>query len=242
MKIINNNNLKIKNKMKYSKEEIIKKAENVLEIARFYQEDFVNYSGETTTGERYSEILSEYLLTNCSRLDSIPLIERKKSYKVETHTGKSTTGRSKENSNRNEEHIALEMFNKTFNLIGKVLDYQVPLKDKNSDKAGKIDLLSFHNNTLYMLELKRPNPKRPETLLRCVLEIYTYWKTVAQQKLISDFGYKDISVRKGILIWEDCQAYKDFFELPKTKKLTELLDVDVFVLTNEDNPQVKCKL
>jgi hypothetical protein len=225
----------------YSKENLLNKIENALRPKYLYQKDFVNYKGKNTKDERYSEILSEFLLENRTLLDrSIRLIRRENSYKVKTHTGKSTTGRTKENSPRKEEHIALEMYNKTFNYVGKVLDYQIPLKNKKTDKIGKIDLLSHDNHSLYILELKCPGSD--ETLLRCILEIYTYWKTVDQQKLITDFGFQNIPVHKGILIWGDCQAYKDFNELPKTKKLTQLLEVDVYVLENENNPQIISKL
>jgi len=233
----------------YSKEDLLTRVEETLEKALvektgiFYKEDFLDYKGKTKTGETYSEILSDLLLQNHSKLEnSIPLVEREKSYKVETHKGESTTGRTKENSNRKEEHIALNMFDKTFNFIGKVLDYQIPLKNKQSDNAGKIDLLSFNNGSLNILELKKPDSN--ETLLRCVLEVYTYWRTINREKLSRDFEHPKTPVRKGILVCENSQAHKDYLTLPKTKELTLQLDVEVYIYTlgNEGSLQIKSKL
>ena len=74
------------------------------------------------------------------------------------------------------------------NPLGEVIDYQVPLKSKQSDRAGKIDLMTFDESTgiLRLIELKAPKSK--ETLLRCVLEIYTYYKTVDMNELLRSYG------------------------------------------------------
>ena len=229
--------------MKYSKEKTIERVKEALQPKMLYNRKFVNWTGITSdTGERYSEIISELLLQDLSGFDkTIPQITRKKDYKVDRHTGETTTGNSLATSNRNEEYIALGMFKKNFEYIGEIIDYQTPLKNKRSDRIGKIDLLSY-DNCLHMLELKGQGSK--ETLLRCILEIYTYWKTVNREKLVSDFGKpKNTKVCKGILIWKDCQAHKDFEQLPKTKELARKLEVDVYVLEKNDNRiEVKCKL
>lgn len=95
-------------------------------------------------------------------------------------------------SNRLEEHYAKKMFeicnndkdNKPDWPFGNVIDYQVPLKNEQSDFAGKIDLLSYNANIdskgVYIIELKRPDSK--ETLLRCILEAFTYYKTIADKQ------------------------------------------------------------
>lgn len=91
------------------------------------------------------------------------------------------------------------MFGNTCPGLGKVLDYQIPLKDKQDDKACKMDLMSFKEdeNTLYILELKVPKKntgEETETLLRSVLEIYTYSKQVDQEKLLNDFDLPDAKI------------------------------------------------
>lgn len=124
------------------------------------------------------------------------MISRKSSYKVKTHDGTIKN----EKSNREEEMIAMKLFDfsqnqgKVFDIIGKIIDYQTPLKNVRGDKAVKIDLLAYNENenenkiekTLRILELKRPDSE--ETMLRCVLEAYTYLKVVDKAKLLKDFG------------------------------------------------------
>ena len=118
----------------YSKDEIIKKLEVAKsEMWKFYSQDFVNYRGKTSDKERdyYTEIIAKWLLDNIELFNDIKMISRENSYKVDSHDGK-----NKDNdSNREEEKIAMKLFDlsqnqgKVFEIIGKIIDYQTPLKD-----------------------------------------------------------------------------------------------------------------
>ena len=121
----------------YTKNDIINKLENLKDISTLYKEDFINYRGNTTdTDEKYTEVISEWLLNNINLFDNIQKITRSSSYKVETHDGK----HNNQDSNRKEEIMAMEIFNQgSLNILGKILDYQTPLKNEQDDKAGKID-------------------------------------------------------------------------------------------------------
>lgn len=161
--------------------------EAVKDMSSFYRAACVNHAGTTYKAdgnEYYTEIISEYLLKNYGLFNQIKKIKRV-NYKIDSHTG--TTPRA--TSNRKEERIALAIAQQNaLNPLGEVIDYQVPLKIKQSDNAGKIDLMTFDDATgiLRLIELKAPKSK--ETLLRCVLEIYTYYKTVDIKALIDSFG------------------------------------------------------
>ena len=173
---------------KYSKKEIL---EEIQDMGNFYKRKVVNYRGTTSDSkEYYTEVVAEWILKNIYLFDYIKPITREKSYKADSHDGK-----NKDNdSNREEEKIAMKLFDssqnqgKVFDIIGKIIDYQTPLKDIQTDKAGKIDLLAYNEEEkiLRILELKRPDSK--ETMLRCVLEAYTYLKIVDKAKLLKDFG------------------------------------------------------
>lgn len=87
----------------------------------------------------------------------------------------------------------MKIFNQgSLNILGKVLDYQTPLKDKQDDKAVKIDIVSYNKDikTVYLLELKIEDSK--ETMLRCVLEIYTYLKTLDAINFCPILDYRKI--------------------------------------------------
>jgi len=223
----------------YSKNEIIKiMKEAKSDIKNFYKKEFVNYLGVTSdTKEYYTEIIAEWLLDNFYLFDTIKMISRESSYKVDSHNGIIKD----ENSNREEEKIAMELFdysqNKgvTFDIIGKIIDYQTPLKNVQKDDVGKIDLLAYNEKekTLKILELKKPDSK--ETMLRCVLEAYTYLKIVDKDKLLKDFGLpKDTILKTCPFVFVDGEQYKEIQEDRKyLKELMKNLDIEPIYLKGE---------
>ena len=225
---------------KYSKEEIIKKLEeSKSEMGQFYSENFLNYISETSDKEGdYTEIIAEWLLNNIKLFDEIKPITREKNYKVKTHDGKIKN----EKSNREEEIIAMKLFElsqnqgKVFDIIGKIIDYQTPLKNIRADKAGKIDLLAYNEEEkiLRILELKRPDSK--ETMLRCVLEAYTYLKVVDKDKLLKDFGLpEDTEIKACAFVFYGKEQYKEMQEDRKNlKELIEKLEIEVIYLEEKD--------
>ena len=225
----------------YSKDEIIKKLEVAKsEMWKFYSQDFVNYRGKTSDKERdyYTEIIAEWLLDNIELFNDIKMISRENSYKVDSHDGKNKD----KDSNREEEKIAMKLFDlsqnqgKVFEIIGKIIDYQTPLKDIQTDKAGKIDLLAYNESkkTLRILELKKPDSE--ETMLRCVLEAYTYLKVVDKDKLLKDFGLpKNTKIKACPFVFYGKEQYKEMQEDRKNlKELIEKLGIEVIYLKEEN--------
>ena len=225
----------------YSKDEIIKKLEVAKsEMWKFYSQDFVNYRGKTSDKERdyYTEIIAKWLLDNIELFNDIKMISRENSYKVDSHDGKNKD----KDSNREEEKIAMKLFDlsqnqgKVFEIIGKIIDYQTPLKDIQTDKAGKIDLLAYNESkkTLRILELKKPDSE--ETMLRCVLEAYTYLKVVDKDKLLKDFGLqKNTKIKACPFVFYGKEQYKEMQEDRKNlKELIEKLEIEVIYLEEKD--------
>ena len=221
---------------KYSKNEIL---EEIQDMGNFYKRKVVNYRGTTSDSkEYYTEVVAEWILKNIYLFDYIKPITREKSYKVDSHDGK-----NKDNdSNREEEKIAMKLFDlsqnqgKVFDVIGKIIDYQTPLKDIQTDKAGKIDLLAYNENekTLRILELKKPDSK--ETMLRCVLEAYTYLKIVDKAKLLKDFGLaENTEIKACPFVFYDGEQHK---EMQKNKEnlgeLIKKLDIEIIYLKEEN--------
>ena len=220
----------------YKKDEIINKLENLKDISTLYKEDFINYRGDTIdTKEKYTEVIAEWLIKNFNLFDNIKKITRQSSYKVDTHDGK----HNNQNSNRLEEIMAIEIFNqKSLNILGKVLDYQTPLKDKLGDEAGKIDIVSYDkdNKIVYLLELKREDSK--ETMLRCVLEIFTYSKTLDKDKFLEDFNLpKDTKIKASPLVFFNSFQHKEMVEGDNKflKQLMDKLDIEPFYITKNSN-------
>ena len=227
----------------YSKDEIIKKLEVAKsEMGQFYSQDFVNYRGKTSDKERdyYTEIIAKWLLDNIELFNDIKMISRENSYKVDSHDGKIKN----EKSEREEEIIAMKLFDfsqnqgKVFDIIGKIIDYQTPLKNVRADKAGKIDLLAYNENeeekTLRILELKKPDSE--ETMLRCVLEAYTYLKVVDKDKLLKDFGLpENTKIKACAFVFYGGEQHQ---EMQKNKEnlgeLIKKLDIEIIYLKEEN--------
>ena len=224
----------------YSKDEIIKKLEVAKsEMWKFYSQDFVNYRGKTSDkeGYYYTEIIAKWLLNNIELFNDIKMISRENNYKVDSHDGKIKN----EKSGREEEIIGMKLFDfsqnqgKVFDIIGKIIDYQTPLKDIQTDKAGKIDLLAYNENekTLRILELKKPDSK--ETMLRCVLEAYTYLKVVDKAKLLKDFGLpENTKIKACPFVFYEKEQYREMQQDKENlKDLIKKLEIEVIYLKEE---------
>ena len=194
---------------KYSKNEIL---EEIQDMGNFYKRKVVNYRGTTSDSkEYYTEVVAEWILKNIYLFDYIKPITREKSYKVDSHDGK-----NKDNDSNREE-------------------------EKQTDKAGKIDLLAYNENeeekTLRILELKKPDSE--ETMLRCILEAYTYLKVVDKDKLLKDFGLpEDTEIKACPFVFYDGEQHQEMKEIKDSRKnlgeLIEKLGIEVIYLKEEN--------
>ena len=224
--------------MGYSKNEILRKCQIAFaDIKTFYKQPFINYNGKTNdTDEYYTEVVSEFLCNNISEyIKGIPKITRESSYKTIGHNGDFDI-----DTPREEERIAMEMFKQSqrgmpYNYIGTIIDYQTPLKNTRSDVAGKIDLISYDGSTLYILELKKPDSE--ESMLRCVLEGFTYMQTVDKDKLLKDFNLPANTVIKASpFVFKDKLQHEQMTESkPNLFRLMQLLDSKAYYISKENN-------
>lgn len=219
--------------MRYTEKEIIEMCEQEMRNpSAFYKAEVINYRGKTTdTNELYNEIVAEFICNHLTKfVGGIKKITREETYKTASHTGERMPSDSRE-----EEQIAVKLFRqKHFDCIGDIIDYQTPLKNSSEDKgAGKIDLLSYDGETLYILELKKPDST--ETMLRCVLEGFTYMKTVNTEKLISNFDLPEgTKVVACPLVFFDKEQHSEMKETrPQLKKIMHLLNIKPYYIIEE---------
>lgn len=222
-----------------NKEEILLMCEKASEdMKSFYTQNIVNYRGKSVEGFGYTEIIAEWLLQHMDKFREIQSIERRKSYKTPSHDG--IIDRE---TNRKEEITAKRLFKKDFEDLGHIIDYQTPLKNVKDDKGlGKIDLLSKNEKTksIYILELKKDDSK--ETMLRCVLEAYTYRRIVSQKKLFEDFEIeKDYMLKASPLVYMNGVQYNEFMDKSRLHlhKLMNELDSYPFFIDEDVELQIK---
>lgn len=228
--------------MDYTYQEIVNKCQKAFEdIKTFYQADMVNYRGVTSdTNEYYTEVVAKFVLDHIEAFRAgIPMIARKKPYKSDKRNGD-----YQKDSNRVEEITAMKMFNyckagQEYALIGKIIDYQTPLKANRGDVAGKIDLLSYNGHVLRILELKKPDST--ETMLRCVLEGYSYMMTVDSVKLLDEWKLpRDTVMKASPLVFRNGVQYLEMQEERKwlKKLMAELESVPFYIVEQNEIYQI----
>lgn len=219
-------------------DEFIKDLQN---IENLYKSRCVNWKGITSdTNEFYSEIIAHELLRDINKFDNISNVTRKETYYRENHCNIKIDICK---SNRVEENFAKRLTGLTLENIGLIKDYQIPLKDTREDKGlGKIDLISFNEETktMYLIELKYEG--NSDTLLRASLESYTYYKIVDKAKLINDcfnshtqMEKSEIIIKPAVIVVPKCQAYDELEEVvlgkrPELKALTFALGIKYFTV------------
>jgi len=65
-------------------------------------------------------------------------------------------------------------------LLGKMLDYEVPLKAYRTALHGDVDLLSLDGKSLLIIEVKQHHSR--ESILKALLQAYTYARLVQEMK------------------------------------------------------------
>ena len=216
--------------MKYSKENTIKAFQRALsqDPAMLYNARCVNWIGGTSDhNSNYSEIIVKELLKeeNFRKLKSIQRIRRPQTYNPSRDRLKNVRG-----SNRREEHFARALFRKELTTLGEVLNYQIPLKDKRDRMAGKIDMVSRGTHCVYLIELK--GPENNETLLRAVLEIWTYSKQLDEERFLESYDLPPSTpIKPVVLLLPQTRACSEAWDLkkrPLTHRLIQKLGVSLF--------------
>ena len=222
---------------KYTEKEILDRlVENVNPkmISSLYRKGFIKYEGYTRdTKKHYYDVIAKYLIdyTDLFNEDNIDIPSRQ-SYKAKDHKKLTDNERSLINKKkRGEEWFARSLLESRFDLIGEIIDYQIPLKGKDKKNVGKIDLLAYNDkkNEFSLIELKREY--NTETILRAILEICTYYYQINKEQLKTDYKKQsDAAVRKVVLIFKDSPQHKQYKDSGFIRKLSEKLNVEVFIL------------
>lgn len=226
----------------YSLKDTTERLEKALvDINSFYNASCLTWGGKTSEGFYYSEAIAENLLRLGikNRLSQISPIQRK-NYKVD-HDGV-----TQRRTSRYEEICAKALYKRDLPYIGRIIDYQVPLKALQADKAGKIDLISYRDNPkndALIIELKFKGNK--ETLLRAALEISTYYHMLSHENFLASYdeftGFKPLDIKKALLLGEGTRSYDDARDLdrfPNAKRLLQELEMELYGLV-EGHPEIE---
>lgn len=193
--------------------------------ANFYKSAIVNYKGYVKgSKDLYSEVIAETLVTDGFIKDWLTLIpERPEHFKI-NHSNENEKLDALKITNRKEEILAKLLFYQgNIDGLGYIFDYQTPLKATRNDSYGKIDLLGYNTDDecYSVIELKYRPSGSEETLLRCILEAYTYYKLLdinqiksavghdGIQKLKELSGYKHTNESELVVLFDEKSCAKD---------------------------------
>jgi len=186
--------------------------------------------------------------------------QRKNAYFVDTHNGISSSGSS---SNRNEEHLAIALFNasrdnKIFKLpddrVLEFIDYQTPLKSKQNNKGiGKIDLFGLIDNkqpTVIELKIQSKRGGLADTPLRALLEGLAYCAIIEKnlQKISDEASIKfnkELNKKLTLIILAPDEYWKSYINnksagdwFPEIKRIStaikEELNIEIMILAMTD--------
>ena len=168
-------------------------------VANFYKAPIVNYKGYINRSKNlYSEIIAKTLVSEDLVKEWDKLKPVRPNHFDTDHT---PTQNELSITNRKEEILAKLLFYQgEVKDLGYIFDYQTPLKETRNDSYGKIDLLGYNNadECYSVIELKYRPSGSDETLLRCILEAYTYYKLLDLNQIKSDVGHGGIKNLKEL--------------------------------------------
>ena len=189
----------------------VKQEDNYIEVKRFaanfYKAPIVNYKGYVKGAiqedkNRYSEVISSTLLSKNLLQSWKELAPVRPNHFDTAHTPSEKVEMEKlQGTNRKEEILAkLLFYQREVAGLGYIFDYQTPLKETQDDSYGKIDLLGYNTDDkcYSVIELKYRPSGSDETLLRCILEAYTYYKLLDLNQIKSDVGHGGIKNLKEL--------------------------------------------
>lgn len=175
--------------------------------ANFYKAPIVNYKGYVKGAiqedkNRYSEVISSTLLSkNLLKAWKELTHVRPNHFDTRHDHSESVEMEQLQGTNRKEEILAKLLFYQCeVDGLGYIFDYQTPLKETQDDSYGKIDLLGYNtvDKCYSVIELKYRPSGSEETLLRCVLEAYTYYKLLDIKQINSAVGHDGIQKLKKL--------------------------------------------
>lgn len=175
--------------------------------ANFYKAPIINYKGHVTgkskvNNTRYSEVIADTLVSKGYIKTWLELQPLRPNHFDTGHNHSENVDMNKlQISNRKEEILAkLLFYQREVKDLGYIFDYQTPLKKVRSNSYGKIDLLGYNSKDkcYSIIELKYRPSGSEETLLRCVLEAYTYYKLFDLNQIESAQDHKGINELRAL--------------------------------------------
>ena len=162
-------------------------------------------------------------------IESFPAIQlkteglRTRSFKAADHRGQISLATGIEQVT--EKRIVRALFNRReLPVLGQVLDYEVPLKDRDDAAHGDIDLLCLTPTTCFCLEAKKPDSS--ESILKPILQafVYTMLASTKKREFLSSFGLEfALKLTPGVVTFSTAQSGRQLGDIATLQMLRTLI-------------------
>lgn len=181
------------------------------------------YQWERTAGVGYTEWIAEWIAASFEGIRLVTDGLRARSFRVSDHRGQIRLGTDIEQMT--EKRLVRAMFNVAEPpLLGRVIDYEVPLKDDEDAAHGDIDLLCAQPGTCLCVEAKKP--QAGESILKAVLQAFVYTSLVSTKKdlFLKSFGLEPLlCLTPAVLTFASAQSGRQLTALGRYPRLLELI-------------------
>ncbi len=181
------------------------------------------YQWKRITGVRYCDWIAKWISESA---DSIALLDeglRKRSFRIDDHHGQISLQTSVEQIT--EKRIIRAIYNdQRLPILGRIVDYEVSLKEVRDASHGDIDLLCDTGDAALCVEAKKP--KSSESILKAILQAFTYTSLVstARGRFLADFNLPHTyKLTPAILTYCSAASGDQLKNLESSPRLLELL-------------------
>lgn len=217
------------------------------------------YNWHSLSRKTYSEYIASIIIKYFPKIKLLTKGLRTKSFLLNEHRGQSNLNTSIKQFT--EPRFCRALFNLgRAKFLNKIIAYEVPLKEKRNAKHGKIDLISYNKQNLFVIEAK--SYKSNESILKALLETYVYSNLLSiinysffeecNQTINGIIGKPKLT--PAILTFENATSGKQLQNInsyPFIKELIALLNkylagkginnIRSFIITNNEQ-SIKCSL
>lgn len=226
-----------------------KNTKQLLEELSILKKDWFSvYNWKSLARKGYSEKIAKLLLDEFEGIKISYAGLRKNSFRLDSHHGQCQL--ATDISQHVEKRFCRALFNlKELPLLGKIVDYEVPFKEKNESKHGDIDLLSYKDGKLFVVEAKKIGSS--ESILKAILEAYVYSKLVyaAKKTFYADFEIDPgVTIKPAVLTFVNSTSGQQLIKMAQYPNIKALIDkinhdlakagiekIGFFLITNPDD-------
>ncbi len=171
----------------------------------------------------YTEMISQWIDESFPTIRLVPDGLRQRSFRARNHRGQINLQTKIEQIT--EKRLLRAMFNLTeLPKLGKVIDYEVPLKETNASRHGDIDILCVQSSSAICIEAKKPRAN--ESVLKAILQAFTYTSLIApcKSRFLTDFGLSaTLQLTPGVLTFANTPSGRQLKTPAKWPRLFRLI-------------------